>query len=945
MLATKMLNKQKIEKQKLAVFLRDLSGDLNVNLKHMIEDNIRGKEVEKKNKGKGKNNRKEVIKKKDIIIREQNEKRRVANIKDDMDRLQYLFDNADPKNMFNPLNILKTDEGKRKYKFMLLEYFWKNKKKEMNNVILLYFELKNENIKLSDMDTKHLELFKIISDTLDECDYKLFMMKKIGHMLPPLNNWNAPIRKLDDWQEDVISFINKKESVIVKAPTSAGKSFIAMATGIIHKKILYVCPAKPVAFQVGSHFTHMGYKVHFILDNFVNYAYGPNINIFIGTPKEIENNLNKVGTDFDYVVFDEIHNLNKSDDGDAYENIIKLVDCNFLALSATIQNIDFLKNIFKKINPEKKINYVEYNKRFINHQRWIWKDDKLIQLHPLCAYKTPSDMDFDNCLSFTPLDCGNLWDEIEEEFEDEIEDDDVLDHCSPDEYFSEDKLLTLDDCKTYEVFIKNKLIEMYNDTKYKERIQNIFNKFIVEPVQHENNDIINFIRTSKDKDMFPMIMFHKKEQSCRNIFNEIYEYLNKKELEEYPYHYDILEKKDKLYQTHRDQRESFKSSIKISSSNAQYEIKDKLDSFDRKEKANYVRVITEYYNSKINFLSGKEELSDDIKKKQIKNLKKEMNDFIMNPDFNSQDVFKKHTDFIFTLSNEPMSGDTIRSIRREIHSTLGIKIPYESPLFQMLKRGIGLYIENMPDEYNWILQKLLSKKEIGIVISDKTLCMGIDLPVRTTCFIGSEEKFTNEDYLQMSGRAGRRNLDNKGNIVFFGNMDYLELMKGKLPSIKGSSSPINDNYRSLNKNYFNEKVFENMINPEREYKKITNIDIVEEKKTLWFLRNYENAGMFMVNIFDMEKELYSMIEDSRCRHFLQKIINLVHGGKPPFDIIKYYNMKKIDNYDDINYMKEYLDVFMHIHNNLSSSTKYLIIQRLCKSLFEDFNKMIFSAII
>ena len=32
----------------------------------------------------------------------------------------------------------------------------------------------------------------------------------------------------------------------------------------------------------------------FILDNFVNYAYGPNINIFIGTPKYIENNLNKI---------------------------------------------------------------------------------------------------------------------------------------------------------------------------------------------------------------------------------------------------------------------------------------------------------------------------------------------------------------------------------------------------------------------------------------------------------------------------------------------------------------------------------------------------------------------------------------------------------------------------------------------------------------------------
>ena len=197
----------------------------------------------------------------------------------------------------------------------------------------------------------------------------------------------------------------------------------------------------------------------------------------------------------------------------------------------------------------------------------------------------------------------------------------------------------------------------------------------------------------------------------------------------------------------------------------------------------------------------------------------------------------------------------------------------------------------------------------------------------------------------MSGRAGRRNLDNKGNIVFFGKMDYLELMKGGLPLIKGSPSPINDNYRSLNKQYFNEKVFENMIHPERKYKKINHIDTVEEKKTLWFLRNYENAALFMINIFNMEKELYSMIEENRCKHFLQKIINLVHGGKPPFDIIKYYNLKKIDNYDDINYMKEYLNVFMYIHNNLSSSTKYLIIQGLCKSLFEDFNKMIFSAII
>ena len=95
-----------------------------------------------------------------------------------------------------------------------------------------------------------------------------------------------------------------------------------------------------------------------------------------------------------------------------------------------------------------------------------------------------------------------------------------------------------------------------------------------------------------------------------------------------------------------------------------------------------------------------------------------MNNYIVNPYLGPHDIFAKHSDFIFTTSKEPMSGETIRSVRKEINNTLGIKIPYESPLFQMLKRGIGVYLESMPDEYNWQLQKLLSKKEIGIVISD-----------------------------------------------------------------------------------------------------------------------------------------------------------------------------------------------------------------------------------
>ena len=78
----------------------------------------------------------------------------------------------------------------------------------------------------------------------------------------------------------------------------------------------------------------------------------------------------------------------------------------------------------------------------------------------------------------------------------------------------------------------------------------------------------------------------------------------------------------------------------------------------------------------------------DFNDKEMK-IKEEMNQFIMNPDFNLQDIFQKHKKFIFTKTNKPMDADTIRNIRREIKKTLGIKISYESPLFQMLKTMTG----------------------------------------------------------------------------------------------------------------------------------------------------------------------------------------------------------------------------------------------------------------
>ncbi len=929
-----LLLQQEITKQNLSIFIRDLSENVSLNLKHIIEDLANTEKKNKSVKHKHNKNKKQVIKKKDLIIQQQNEKRKQILIDEDFHKIPYFFQNMNIENPLYYLNKLKTDEGRIEFKFQLLHELWKDKKKYMKYIIVLYYNLYN----IENISEGNKLLLTTIGDRINEYEIKLYMMKNMGDLLSPLNYWDSQETKLDQWQIDVIHHIKNNESVIVKAPTSSGKSWVSMAAGILHKKIIFVCPAKPVAYQIGSHFIHMGYKVHFLVDNISHYSFDTKTNIFVGTPLDIENNIDKIGIKFDYAVFDEIHNLNKEDDGDIYENLIKLIDCNFLALSATINNYTYLCDIFKKIRPDKKINYIEYNKRFINHQKWKWENNKMYKLHPLGSFSGVNEINIENSLSFTPNDCAVLWQFLEEIFnENDLEE--IIEDYSPDEYFNENKLLSLDDCSKYETFLKEKLIEL--NKKYPEKIQRVFTHFNKnnQYSNNENNDIISFIKKCKQEDLLPMIMFHTDKMVCSNLFHNIYEYLDRREFEEFPYHYDILEYKEKLYQEYINKRSSYENKIIISKSSTDSltEKKTKLETYDRKEKEIFCNKIIDYYDIKIKDVERNDGISDTLKKLQINNLGKEKKHFMKYPDFNSQDIFQKHKDFIFT--KHPMSGEVIRNVRRDIMKTLNLKIPYENPIFQMLKRGIGLYTEDMPDEYNWILQKLLNKREIGIIISDKTLCLGIDLPIRTSCFLGiNDVQFSKEEYLQMAGRAGRRGKDTQGNIIFYDKIDYLNLMKGELPNIIGNYKPIYDNYKVSK--HCNDLVFNNMIHSKREYIQNKSFEQPDENKQLvWYLRNYEKSLQYSNTIFNLECELFRKSDNDQELLLLQSIFEL-SGYNDEDILINLYKLKNI-TYNYIDIFKNINKKIMYIHNSLNKD-KYLLLRNTCKRSFKNINNMLFN---
>jgi len=858
------------------------------------------------------------MKKKDVIIAANIKRRFKESQESDFKKINYFIDNLVESDIYKNIYTLKTGEGVLEYKFRLLRYFWGDKKKNMHHIMNLYFSLHN-------VKTDNDEYNKIITKfgtILDGYDYKLYMMKELSHMLPPLNLWDQRTKKLDDWQVQTINFMKTSKSVIVKAPTSSGKSFVGYCAGVLFSRILYVCPAKPIAYQVGASFVNMGYKVCYLLNAGSVLSYDDRTNVFVGTPEIIEDYYNSMNVKFDFVVFDEIHNLNKEDDGHIYENLLKYYDCNFLALSATMNNIGEFKEKLNGINPKRDVKVVEYNKRFINVQKWLWSGDKLQILHPLCSTNMNdlTEQFLEKNHQFTPRDSAQLWEKLEEIFE-SADKEDLIEELSPDNFFKGDTILTLNDTRDYEYMIKDNIVRLSKTEPG--LIKTTLESF--RALNSENHGtILSLLKECKRGGFLPMIMFNTSTNICTDMFYDIFTLIETSEEANYPHYGDILIKKNELYKKYIEQRKQFSEKIKVSKSNDPVnDKKDKLDEYDKREKTKYIIDVSSLYD---NFIHHLVKDKDYIRRKN--NLLKEKSMFESAPDFCSIDIFQKHPEFCFS-PKESMTGDKIRTIRKEIHKTMGIKISYEHPIFQLLKRGIGLYTEDMPEEYKWILQKLMTDRDIGVVISDRTLCLGIDLPILTTCIIGytGSHYFSNDDFLQMSGRAGRRGLDVKGNTIFV-DVDYMNILNSENPSIVGNEKFVNNRYKCCSKDV--SSLFDNYIHTsklidENEYTK------TDYPGVQWLCRNNDTIDTFLNDLVIINRKIFLRELDD------PEIKVLSYFIKDTSRVRAYKDNRVVDLYD----LKELNVMTMKIYNHLKGK-QFAYVKGVIRDIFLKTKKLIVS---
>jgi len=123
-------------------------------------------------------------------------------------------------------------------------------------------------------------------------------------------------------------------------------------------------------------------------------------------------------------------------------------------------------------------------------------------------------------------------------------------------------------------------------------------------------------------------------------------------------------------------------------------------------------------------------------------------------------------------------------------------LPQVENVLPLLKRGIGIHHGGLLPILKETIEILFGEGLLKALFATETFAMGLNMPARTVLFTGAQ-KFDGKDfrlvssgeYIQMSGRAGRRGLDDKGIVILM--VDEKISPSSGRELLKGLPDPIN----------------------------------------------------------------------------------------------------------------------------------------------------------
>ncbi|KAK0440417.1 uncharacterized protein EV420DRAFT_1315927 [Desarmillaria tabescens] len=583
----------------------------------------------------------------------------------------------------------------------------------------------------------------------------------------------------DAWQKNALDCIDDPDhSMLVVAPTSAGKTFIsfyAMEKVLRESNdgiLIYISPTKALVTQIAAEvYARFNKKVPngslwavHTGDYRINEPH--NCQILITVPEILSTMLlsaplaSKWTPRIKRIVLDEIHCIGQQKGGSVWEQIILLAPCPIIGLSATIGAPETFNDWLASVSRTHgyKHTFIQHKHRYSHLRKFFYRLDGLESLRPFQgheSYKPTSRMrflhplstlafgprDLPEDLSLEPSDTLSLYGAMSQHEDLSIK----LVRLDPIRFFSSVKgLLKQKDILQYETDLKITLVDLPLSSRT-EVIYDLADKDIPQGPDDKEPS-----RQSFERGLLPLVAdLHARGQLPAILFN-----FDRADCE------DVAELLLK---------ELMESELAWKSSSPEWQ-----------------RKCQQWQKWKD---SSKARIREDNRAKKSK--RKPDPDVIEHSAATEAPAWESTFDPDAPLDNFSFAGYySVEDLNDSINGIWSGYWKFKPALLAALRRGIAVHHGGLNKIYRSLVENLFRRGYIRVMISDGTLALGINAPTRTSVFCGDSPSLSALMFRQCAGRAGRRGYDLLGNVVFYGlTLDRVQrLVLSKLTSLGGTFS-------------------------------------------------------------------------------------------------------------------------------------------------------------
>jgi superfamily II RNA helicase len=675
-------------------------------------------------------------------------------------------------------------------KFMVMDTFKEDKNKETLSKYMtkLGFMKLASNLGLSGESKNSSESFA------------RFQLENMGvhldHDTPKERDTRVDKFNPDLWQRELFDVVDRRESALIIAPTSSGKTYASYycMENVLRESndgvVVYVSPTKALVNQVAAticaRFSRRktlpaGQSVYgiFTRDFRENTT---NSQILVTVPECLEILLlSPERADWvsrvRYVVFDEVHNIGAESRGECWEHIMTMIRCPFLALSATVQNPedlhgwlqnaenfkqqrDILDKKVDKVNRSYRVRLVPSTGKIQRHadlKKHIYtgKDDAhLTPLHPIAALKSSSIRKaglIPSHIVMSPKECAELYDALEGQLGKK-----AVESINPTTMLGE-KFLKKTDITMYNEKLKQFLLNVIlsKEDSTIDVFENV--QKVLLPVHKSKGDDMEldnewkYMRSEckqlvshlKKNDMLPAIIFAFNRMYCKEVPMVISKNFKQK----------IEDEKDS---------EEYEERKRLEEKNNRA-----MEKKNKKERAKMDKIESQKKDGKDD---GGRQREDDDDSSALQKLNAVFNEF------------PQHT----LVSKHTLGDDDAKFILSRLSRNTDVSNPQ---FLYCLQYGISWHHAGNNARMRNATEMLFREKFLNLVVATTTLAQGIHMPCKTVVFAGDSVFLNSLNYHQCAGRAGRRGFDQDGNVIFFGikTAKISRLLNANLPKMIGNT--------------------------------------------------------------------------------------------------------------------------------------------------------------